>query len=190
MRDSAFQARRAGLLVVDMQRFFLDPKSPAYMEAAREAFPAVRGLVRAFRQAGRPVAFAVYATARGGPMSRWWRKRCPRRSPWTRLGEGLEALPGERIFVKSGYSAFRGTACARHVAARGVSDLVVAGVMTHLCVESTVRDAFDEGLRVFVPREACAAADRRLHAAALSVMAAGFAYVRPERELRAALEAA
>jgi nicotinamidase-related amidase len=153
------------------------------MEAARKAAPAALELVRAFRGARRPVAFAVYATARGGPMRRWWRKRCPRRSRWAKPGKGFEALRGERLFVKHGYSALKGTGCGAWLESERVTDLVVAGVMTHLCVESTVRDAFDFGFRVFVASDACASRDRSLHEAALRSIAAGFGYLVRSRNL-------
>ncbi|MFH1724383.1 MAG: isochorismatase family cysteine hydrolase [Elusimicrobiota bacterium] len=168
---------RSALLVVDMQRFFLDPGGPAYLPSGAAVLPAVRRLVDAFRDAGRPVAYGVYVTAPGGPMARRWRRRCPPRSRWAGLAEGLEAGRGERLFVKSGYSALRGTGLGAWLRVRGVSDLVVAGVMTNLCVEATVRDAFDAGLNVFVPLDGCAAGAEELHVGSLRTMAQGFATV-------------
>lgn len=166
-----------------MQGFFLDPRSPAHLPAAVKALPGARRLITAFRRAERPAAFTVYATPAGGPMVRWWRKPCPRGSVYTKLYAGLDVLGGSRVFVKGGYSAFRGTGLSRWLKARGVSDLVVAGVMTDLCVESTVREAFEKGFRVFVAPDACASKDKALHNAALAVMARGFAYLASSGEI-------
>lgn len=178
---------KSALLIVDMQGFFLDPRSPAHLPAAAKALPGTRRLIEAFRGAERPAAFTVYATAAGGPMSRWWRTPCPKGSAYARLYAGLDAFGGSRVFVKGGYSAFRGTGLSRWLKARGISDLVVAGVMTDLCVESTVREAFEKGFRVFVAPDACASKDRALHNAALAVMARGFAYLAGSGELSKAV---
>ncbi len=178
---------KSALLVVDMQGFFLDPRSPAHLPASAKALPGTRRLIEAFRGAGRPAAFTVYATPEGGPMTRWWNKPCRKGSPHARLFRGLDPEGGYPVFVKGGYSAFRGTGLLRWLKARGISDLVVAGVMTDLCVESTVREAFEKGFRVFVAPDACASKDRALHNAALAVMARGFAYLAASGELSKAV---
>ena len=172
-----------------MQGFFLDPESPAHLPAAAKALPGTRRLLSAFRRAERPAAFTVYATPSRGPMARWWHTPCPKDSVYAKLFAGLDAPGGSRVFVKGGYSAFRGTGLSRWLKARGFSDLGVAGVMTDLCVESTVREAFEKGFRVFVAPDACASKDGALHNAALAVMARGFAYLSPSGELSKAVRA-
>lgn len=181
---------KSALLVVDMQGFFLDPRSPAHLPSAARALPGARRLIDAFRRARLPAAFTVYATPRKGPMARWWHKPCRKGSAHARLFSGLEPSPAgvSRVFVKEGYSAFRGTGLSRWLKSRGVLDLVVAGVMTELCVESTVREAFEDGFRVFVARDACASKEEALHNAALAVMARGFAYLAGSGELSEVVE--
>lgn len=167
-----FRPARSGLLVVDMQGFFLDSDSPAFMPEARRILPKVRKLVQAFRARNRPVAFAVYKTPKSGPMVRRWRKAC-------RTKKDL-ALPfdveGGKLFVKTCYSALRG-GCAAWLKRKGVRDLVVCGIKTNLCVESTVRDAFDLGFSVFVPADACGASKDILHRGSMRNMAVGFAQI-------------
>jgi nicotinamidase-related amidase len=170
-----------------MQGFFLDPKSPAHLPSAAKALPGTRKLLAAFHRAERPAAFTVYVTPPSGPMARWWHKPCPKGSVYARLFAGMDAHGGSRVFVKEGYSAFQGTGLSRWLKARGILDLVVAGVMTDLCVESTVREAFEKGFRVFVAQDACASKDKALHNAALAVMARGFAYLAGSGELSKAV---
>ncbi len=177
--------KRSALLIVDMQRFFLDADSPASLPAAAAVLPAVRGLIERARRGKAATAYAIFASGprKGNPMARWWRRPCPANSRWAKLGGDLHPLRGEKIFKKPRYSAFRGTRLDAWLRSRGVSDLVVAGVMTNLCVEATVRDAFEAGYRVFVPLDACAAADVDLHLGALRSMASGFAYIVRARKL-------
>ncbi|MFA5138578.1 MAG: isochorismatase family cysteine hydrolase [Elusimicrobiota bacterium] len=173
--------RRPGLLVVDVQRFFFDPRSPAFMRGCSGVLERVRALVGDFRSRGLPVLFTCYASALRGPMASRWRKACPRGSPWVQ--PILRPAPGEPVFYKSRYSAFRGTRALAWLRKRRVRDLVVAGVKTHLCVESTVRDAFDAGFRVIVARDGCAAPDPGMHRGSLRNMAHGFADILPTKDL-------
>lgn len=172
---------RPGLLLVDVQRFFFEPKSPAYMRGSSSVLRRIRSLVRAFRSAGLPVLFTCYVSERKGPMASRWRKSCPAGSRWAR--PSIEPGPGEPVLLKTRYSAFRGTPALAWLRGRRVEDLVVAGVKTHLCVESTVRDAFDEGFRVIVARDACAAPEPRMHRGSLLNMEHGFAELASTKDL-------
>jgi bifunctional isochorismate lyase/aryl carrier protein len=180
VRDSEFRARRAGLLVVDLQRFFLDPESPAYMPAAGRAARAARSLVEAFRRAGRPVLFSVHAHGEPqrerGLMRDWWDEVCLAGSPWARVAAVLEPRQAD-VYPKTGYSAFSNPGLERRLRAEGVAQLVLAGVKTDLCVESTARAAFDLGWLTFVAADATAARTEAQQVAALRAMARGFSVV-------------
>ncbi|PTT71907.1 isochorismatase, partial [Pseudomonas sp. HMWF010] len=78
---------------------------------------------------------------------------------------------GERVIEKTRYSGFWGTDLDARLKGLGVDTLVVAGVTTECCVDSTVRDAFNLDYHVFVVADACAAYEADLHAASLKAMA-------------------
>ncbi|MDE2489538.1 MAG: isochorismatase family protein [Elusimicrobia bacterium] len=183
---------REALLVVDMQDFFLSRGSPAYLPQARAVLGNVRRLVEAFREAGRPVFFTVHAhedpERDGGLMTRWWRKVCLTGTPWARTAGVLTAREGE-VYFKRRYSAFTNPQLHDALRESGAQSLVVAGVLTNLCVESTVRDAFDLGWPVSVVGDATAAHTEELHLASLGSMAHGFAHVPMTRELLEGLAA-
>lgn len=184
---------RSALLVVDMQGLFLDPRSPAYLPPARAILRNVLGLTAAFRRAGRPVLFTVHVSgARDGRdlMARWWRKTCPPGSAWARMWRAIGPEPGERVYEKARYSAFTHPELARDLSALGVEDLAVAGVLTHLCVETTVRDAFDLGLQPFVALDATASREESLHLGTLRALADGFAGVMTAEEIASRLDPA
>ncbi|MBI4423197.1 MAG: isochorismatase family protein, partial [Elusimicrobia bacterium] len=98
------------LLVVDMQEFFLNPRSPAFLPPARAVAERVAALVARFREAGRPVAFTTHAYEEGeragAPMARWWRKACLAGSPDARILPLLGPREGEPVLRKTRYSAF------------------------------------------------------------------------------------
>lgn len=80
-------------------------------------------------------------------------------SPGAEPIEGLAPIPGEAVVYKRLPSAFAGTNLADLLAGRGIRSLLIAGFMTHNCVDSTAREAFHRGLRVAVVADAGATRD-------------------------------
>jgi bifunctional isochorismate lyase / aryl carrier protein len=176
----------AALLLVDCQRAFVEPAfrtaAPGGPQALRQAL-----LLRdAFRENGLPLAFSRHAHLLRPPpggMGTWWHSFLREGDPAAELAGPCAPLPGEAVFRKEHYSAFRETGLASWLASREprVRVLVLAGFLTHLCVDTTARDAFMSGLDVVVAADACAAwrsrDGRSLHDAALLTLGAGVASV-------------
>jgi len=74
------------------------------------------------------------------------------------------------VLSKTRNSAFHSTRFAAQLKERGIEQLVVTGVLTNACVERTVRDAFSEGFRVLIPREATATWSKTIKEASLENM--------------------
>jgi nicotinamidase-related amidase len=70
-------------------------------------------------------------------------------------------LPGETVIGKNANSAFVGTTLEAKLGEMGATTLAICGVLTHNCVEATVRHAGNLGYRVFVPADACWSVDVR-----------------------------
>lgn len=96
---------------------------------------------------------------------------------------GAELLPdigrrvGDRVVEKNTYSAFAGTGLEETLRDLKVEEVIVTGVMTNLCCETTAREAFVKGFRVFFSTDATGTSNRDLHEATLKNMAYGFAYL-------------
>ncbi|MCA1647955.1 MAG: cysteine hydrolase, partial [Chloroflexi bacterium] len=88
---------------------------------------------------------------------------------------------------KNRFSAFVGTNLDNALLNLGVETLVICGVTTNMCVESTVRDASQRDYRVYVVREAVAELDLTRHEHALRAMAFGFGFVVNQTTAQAAL---
>jgi nicotinamidase-related amidase len=107
----------------------------------------------------------------------------------------LRPEAGETVIEKTAGGAFTHTDLADRLRARGVDTLIVAGLMTHLAVDVTVRDAAVAGLTVLIAADACATRSlpgaagapavpaATLHAASLAALADRFADVRSTAEL-------
>lgn len=187
-----FRRDEAALLLVDLQRGFLHPEGfvaaqgrdvSACAAAARTGY----ALAAAARTAGMPVIWTRHVLradhADGGLLTTELRPRLGEigalacGSADVEIPEEAGVDPADTVLDKPRYSAFFGTALDVVLAARGIRALMVVGVTTSMCVESTVRDAAQRDIRTFVVRDAVADFDASRHAASLAAMAFGFARV-------------
>ncbi len=169
------------LLVIDMQRFFLDPASPTFTCGGLAILPTVKRLIDAFRRVDRPVIFARHvhhpSDLDSGIMGWWWEGKCLEGSPESEIHPDLAPMPGEKVVFKHRYSAFYNTDLETVLRCLGVEDVVVCGIMTNLCCESTARDAYYRDYRVFFPADGTGSINEEMHVASLLNLAFGFAYV-------------
>ncbi|XP_051218344.1 nicotinamidase 2-like [Lolium perenne] len=172
----------AALLVIDVQGHFASLTAPA--------MPAIATTVALCRGAGIPVIYTrhVDPVPRSRPLAEWWAgDHIGAGTPAAELLPGAGRAAGDLVVEKSTYIAFAaGTGLEEALRGMGVEEVVVAGVMTNLCCETTARDAFVRGFRVFFSADATATASRDLHEATLLNMAYGFAYIVDCERLEAA----
>lgn len=171
----------AALVVIDMQRYFLSPEGDAFLKAGPAIVPNIAGLIEFFRKRGRPVVFTRHAHKKGEPagqMGRWWKNELPfDGDPQSELIEKLKPRKDEMVITKARYSAFERTILGPYLKGHNIETVVVCGVMTHLCVETTARHAFILDFQPVVVSDACATQSKEHHDASLLNLAHGFAHV-------------
>lgn len=177
----ALRPNKSALVVIDMQNFFLDPSSPTFACGGLAILPTVKRLVRSFRDARRPVIYTrhVHHPRRidAGIMGWWWEGMCLEGSPESEIHPDISPLPDEKVISKHRYSAFYNTDLEIILRCLKVQDLVISGVMTNMCCESTARDAYYRDYRVFFLADGTGCDHEDMHAASLLNLAYGFAYV-------------
>jgi nicotinamidase-related amidase len=155
------------LVMIDMQRDFLEPGGFGAalgndVSLLQKIVPTVRRLIEAFRAAGLPVIHtkechrpdmsdcppAKRARGRGGlrigdpgPMGRILIDG----EPGNDFIPELAPAPGELVVAKPGKGSFYATGLHEHLKSRGITRLVVGGVTTEVCVQTTLREANDRG---------------------------------------------
>jgi nicotinamidase-related amidase len=171
----------SALLVIDMQRFFLDPASPSYTCGGLAILTGIKNLIHAFRQAGQPVIFTKHVHHPGlldaGIMGWWWEGMCLEGSPESEIHQDLSPKPDEKVILKHRYSAFYNTDLETILRCLKVEDLVVTGIMTNMCCESTARDAYYRDYRVFFLADGTGSISEEMHLASLLNLCFGFAWV-------------
>jgi nicotinamidase-related amidase len=171
----------SALIVIDMQRFFLDAASPTFTCGGVAILPNVKCVIDAYRRANRPVIFTQHVHHPGdldcGIMGWWWKGKCLEGSPDSEVHADLAPMPGEKVVSKHRYSAFYNTDLETVLRCLRVEDIVVSGIMTNMCCDSTARDAYYRDYRVFFLADGTGSINEEMHLASLLNLAFGFAYV-------------
>ncbi len=104
------------------------------------------------------------------------------------LDSRVTPMEGEKVVRKSQYSAFIGTGLERTLRRWRIERVLITGVMSHLCCESTARDAFMRGFDVFIAVDGTASRNHDLHISSLKTLADGFAIPITTEEVVASLK--
>lgn len=191
---------QAGLLVVDFQNYGCNPKcgvaamlsgqfpevASYYLPRLRETIGNTRRLLNAFRSAGREVVYTRHGALLSDGRDMIARRRLrdadsveQTETPtlWSKgsfeheVVSELAPLIDELVIDKNASSAFNGTGIDQLLRNLGLKTLIVTGMATDMCVETTARDAADRGYNVIVVEDATATFFAAHHRAALSAMA-------------------
>jgi ureidoacrylate peracid hydrolase len=194
-------AAKSALIVVDMQNGFVHEQG----SCAKSGFPVAalagsvtpcRAAIDAARRAGVPIVFTRYTYRAdfkdGGFMLR---EKFPMLAEANALVAGswdqavldvLAVKPDDFIVDKNRPSSFYGTPLESYLKGLGVEEVVVCGVTTNCCVETTVRDAAQRDFRTFVLSDAVAEWDDERQQGALKTMGMLFAHLLTTPQLAAA----
>jgi nicotinamidase-related amidase len=188
-RDAAFsilEGRKAALLVIDVQVDFVAhhgvcARGGADVSAMPAAIDRIAQVADAARSAGIDICFVRLETsaetespAMLSLMQRQGRaggaNLCRPGTPGVDYW-GVMPAPGDHEIVKRRYDAFLETSLDAWLRQRCIETVVVTGVSTDCCVDSTARAAFMRDYHVVVISDACAAGSRDIHEAALAALA-------------------
>jgi biuret amidohydrolase len=148
---------RTALLNVDMQRCFVEgsplapPDGPALLQK-------INGLIRTCRATGALVVHTRVWMARDGSDLGVMAELVPpfiielytEGSPTVELHPALDVTPEDLILNKPRYGAFHGTNLAEQLRHRGIDTVIISGIATNICCETTAREAAQHDFRVVV----------------------------------------
>jgi nicotinamidase-related amidase len=137
------------LLIVDIQKDYF-PGGAMEVVGATAAAGQAAALLEAFRRKLLPVIHIQHIATRPGATF-----FLPN-TPGAEIHESVSPKPGETLFQKHFPSAFRETALLEHLRKEKISRLAIAGMMTHMCIDTTTRAAADLGFACSLAYDACA----------------------------------
>jgi nicotinamidase-related amidase len=180
---------KRALVIIDIQNdYFPGGRMPLVGPEAATAHAA--DLLAAFRAGGEPVFHVQHIATRPGATF-----FLPD-TDGAHIHSAVAPREGEPVIVKHYPNAFRGTALAEHLRAAGIGHLLFAGMMTQMCIDTSVRAASDLGFACSLAADACATRDlawagqtvpaAQVHAAFLAALNGAFARVASAAELQSA----
>lgn len=197
----AVEAARSALVVVDMQNDFVRVGAPQEVPDARATIPVIRSLIDRYHDLGQPVVFTRFLAGPGETLIWTWSPELapPQRSCWPGVRRTYGDVAGERegpavidelapqstdiVIDKHGYGAFHRTRLHDVLIASHIDTVVVAGTVTQICVDETIRGAFELGLRAVLVRDAVSSFDPALHDATIRNVAMKFGRVMTSAQL-------
>ncbi len=179
-QSTVLDPARAAVIVIDMINEFCKPGGRMVLPGYERLVPPQLAVIEAARAVGAPVLWVHDAHRGNVRRDREWAKRTPHsvENTWaTEIIADLGARDDEIHIIKRRYSAFFGTDLDLTLKDLMVDQLVVFGVVTNICVRSTVHDAFFNGYEVVVPEDCCAATGAREQDSSLYDIATHFGVV-------------
>jgi isochorismate hydrolase len=165
LKKQEFAPQKSALIVIDMQKYFCDESSIPFVPSVPAIIPKIKRLTEEYAAKNLPVIFTrqVNTFQDAGMMSKWWRHTISRESALSEITPEFAisqavilSEQSERkdlntfILDKPQYDAFYNTGLEDFLREKGVSQLVITGLLTHLCCETTARSAFVRGFETFV----------------------------------------
>lgn len=170
-----FQPKISALLILDMQRYFLDETSHACIPSMRAIIPNISKLISQYKNSNLPVIFTKHTNnnKNASLMSEWWRDIITENSDLSRIIPDLD-YRNSIIIDKAQYDAFYNTNLEDILKENNIHQLVITGVMTHLCCDTTIRSAFMKGCKTFFPIDATATYNEEFHISSFINLSHGF----------------
>jgi nicotinamidase-related amidase len=184
-RDLPFAADHTALLLVDMQRAWLEPQFDAHLNgpdaeyfltrAHMQVVPNQRRLLSSFRNARQNVLHTLIEslTADGRDRSldhKLSDMHLPKGSPQARIIDDLTPIENEIVLPKTSSGVFNSTNIDYVLRNLETRHLIIAGIVTDQCVDMAVRDAADRGYLVTLVEDACATYTEQRHYACLNAI--------------------
>ena len=184
-RDLPFVTDHTALLLVDMQRAWLEPQFDPHLNGPdaeyfltrthMQVVPNQRRLLSAFRGARQNVLHTIIEslTADGRDRSldhKLSDMHLPKGSPQARIIDDLTPAENEIVLPKTSSGVFNSTHIDYVLRNLGTRHLIIAGIVTDQCVDMAVRDAADRGYLVTLVEDACATYTPARHQACLNAI--------------------
>ncbi|MEM2908387.1 MAG: isochorismatase family cysteine hydrolase [Candidatus Hadarchaeales archaeon] len=156
------------IIVVDMINDFVTGELG--ISRAKDIIPNIKKLLDFARAKGVPIIYACDSHSRDDAEVKLWGPHAIAGSKGAEIVEELKPREGDVLVKKSKYSPFFGTDLDRLLRDLGVTELVLVGVSTDICILHTAADAFYRGYGIFVPSDCVEAFTREDHERALEYM--------------------
>lgn len=140
---------KTGLLIIDVQNDYFEGGTMTLV-GSEEASENAKLILELFRVKGLPVTHIQHIATR--PTATFFLPN----TKGAEIHDNVKPIDTEKLIVKHFPNSFRETELLDYLKSKNITDLVVCGMMTHMCVDATVRAAKDFGFNIVLIGDACA----------------------------------
>lgn len=176
-RKIEFQFERSALLIIDMQRYFAEPEGSAYVPATASIVEKLVEITKIYKEKNLPIVLTRHIDdEKVHPMmKKWWNNPILERDPQSQIIKEFDFLKEYPIFIKKNYyDAFKETGLKQILKGRGVERVIIGGVLTNCCCETTARSAFMNNFEVFFLFDGTATYKKEYHEGTILNISYGF----------------
>lgn len=139
--------RNRALVVIDVQNDYFEGGA-CELDHPRETAEVIGRLIRQFRKKNQPVVYIQHvADKSSGAMAEG--------SFGVQIHDAVAPIEGEPVLIKHVPNSFHETGLRELLQEKGIKELVICGMMSHMCVDTTTRAGFDLGFSITVAQDAC-----------------------------------
>jgi ureidoacrylate peracid hydrolase len=160
-REITLDPGKTAILVVDMLNDFFEENGVMVLDGGKVLYKPIQRLLEAARREKIPVFWLNQTLYPGDKLFEKRIVHCIEGTWGAQVVGALPVMPEDTIIAKRRYSGFFQTDLDLHLRERKIENVIVVGVVTNICVRSTVNDAFFLGYEVFVPEDGVAATSER-----------------------------
>lgn len=179
IKNLSIMPENAALLVIDMQKYFTQPDSHAFVFSSEVVIENINKIIESFNP--EITLYTKHIDIENSPMLRWWEKGIFADNPLSEIDPRIKVRG--IVVPKHTYSAFYGTELEHLLESHNIERVYITGLLTNLCCETTARDAFVRGYEVFFVGDATATYNEQLHFATLLNLCHGFTWIISTNEL-------
>jgi len=160
------EPENCALLVIDMNNYFVSSEGRAYIPAASQIVPNIEALIRHWRSIRSPVVYTRHG--HDGPddlgmLGKFFSDYIHADREEAEIIDALRPQSGDRIIRKKTYDAFWNTELESFLWDMKITQVMITGILTHMCCETTARTAFCRGFEVYTVLDATASNSERAH---------------------------
>lgn len=171
---------KKALILIDIQNDYF-PGGSMPLAGMEEAADNASKVLKFFRETEQQIFFVQHIASK--PEAGFFIKN----TPGANIHSCVAPLDEEEVITKNHPSCFRGTTLDQQLKQQGIEELVVAGAMSHMCIDTSIRAAVDLGYKCTLIHDGCATKDlefgkekikaRQVHAAYMASLSGTFATV-------------
>ena len=173
--ELSLKTEKLALIVTDMQDFFLKPESHAFTPSADAIINNINLLIKTCEDFDVPIILTQHINNKenAGMMNVRWSDLITEDNPLSRISDEI-ICTNPIVFKKTQYDAFYKTGLENYLRKHNKTQIIICGVMTNLCCETTARSAFVRRFEILMPIDTTAAYNFDFHLATIQNLSYGF----------------